>query len=264
MAKLKFDVMTKRRKSTAPGMPPGKETLSWVSDSATLIFGDRDAVVVDTFREDEAAHELVDWIDSFDRDLKAIFITRSHPDHSFGLRTLLEHYPTAQAIVSPPAGRSFSVEGRDVWSFNGNNGKTSLYIPSVDLVVAGEAIYDRTHPYMSDLDRDGRRMWLAGIDGIAGLYPKVVVVGHGPLDPDCEPKHIVATRTYIRDLEWLDHRTHTPRELYDRMLELYPDWINPGSLWATVHKLKDLRSLSQVHVKQCCNNAIFSSSMSHA
>jgi hypothetical protein len=29
----------------------------------------------------------------------------------------------------------------------------------------------------------------------------------------------------------LDEQTTSARELYDRMLELYPDRANPGSLW---------------------------------
>ena len=36
---------------TRPGLrvPPGHEALAWVANSATLIAGDRDAVLVDTF-----------------------------------------------------------------------------------------------------------------------------------------------------------------------------------------------------------------------
>jgi hypothetical protein len=33
--------------------------------------------------------------------------------------------------------------------------------------------------------------------------------------------------------------TRTPNELYDRMLELYPDRINPGSLWASAIKANE-------------------------
>jgi hypothetical protein len=30
----------------------------------------------------------------------------------------------------------------------------------------------------------------------------------------------------------------TARELYDKMLELYPDRANPGSLWGSAHVAK--------------------------
>ncbi|CAN7633368.1 hypothetical protein [Mesorhizobium sp. LjNodule214] len=82
-------------------------------------------------------------------------------------------------------------------------------------------------------DRAGRQAWLAAIDRLAAINPQAVVVGHGPLDPDCSPRHIDATRRYIRDLDRVDRETATARDLYDRMLALYPNRINPGSLWGS-------------------------------
>jgi hypothetical protein len=38
-------------------------------------------------------------------------------------------------------------------------------------------------------------------------------------------------RQYLRDFNRLDESSTTIRELYDAMLELYPDRANPGSLW---------------------------------
>jgi len=36
----------------------------------------------------------------------------------------------------------------------------------------------------------------------------------------------------------LNDATKTARELYDRMLELYPDRANPGSLWSSAAAAK--------------------------
>jgi len=33
-------------------------------------------------------------------------------------------------------------------------------------------------------------------------------------------------------------QTTTARELYDQMLKLYSDWINPGALWSSVLAVK--------------------------
>jgi hypothetical protein len=38
----------------------------------------------------------------------------------------------------------------------------------------------------------------------------------------------------------LNEETATARELYDRMLALYPDRINPGSLWGSANAAKSL------------------------
>jgi hypothetical protein len=36
----------------------------------------------------------------------------------------------------------------------------------------------------------------------------------------------------------LNHETKTARELYDKMLSLYPDRSNPGSLWGAANAAK--------------------------
>jgi hypothetical protein len=36
----------------------------------------------------------------------------------------------------------------------------------------------------------------------------------------------------------LSDATATPRELYDSMLEIYPDRVNPGSLWGAANIAK--------------------------
>ena len=64
------------------------------------------------------------------------------------------------------------------------------------------------------------------------------MVGHGPIDPDNSPRHIQETRRYIQDFMRADDETQTARELYDRMLALYPDRINPGSLWGSAKAAK--------------------------
>ena len=60
----------------------------------------------------------------------------------------------------------------------------------------------------------------------------------GPLHPDNSPRHIAETRRYIHDFIRLSEETAIARELYDRMLALYPDRINPGSLWGSANAAK--------------------------
>ena len=115
---------------------------------------------------------------------------------------------------------------------------TCLHVPSIALVIAGDAIYNATHPYLVESDHEGLLAWLAAIDKIEALKPLAVVVGHGPLDPDNAPRHIGETRRYIQDFMRLDAETATAQELYDWMLALYPDRINPGSLWGSANAAK--------------------------
>lgn len=43
MAMLNWKLLTKKRESSTQGLPPGKENLAWVTNTVTLIYGERDA-----------------------------------------------------------------------------------------------------------------------------------------------------------------------------------------------------------------------------
>jgi len=65
-----------------------------------------------------------------------------------------------------------------------------------------------------------------------------VIAGHGVLDPDSSPHHIEQTRGYIRDFNNVAASTSTAMELYEKVLALHPNRVNPGSLWATAKALR--------------------------
>jgi hypothetical protein len=69
------------------------------------------------------------------------------------------------------------------------------------------------------------------LDKIEVLNPSAVVAGHKIPAHDDSPRNGEETRQDIRDFIQLNDVTKTARELHARMLELYPDRANPGSLW---------------------------------
>src|SRR5260221_8123537 len=81
---LHWDVITIKRPGLTRELPPGKEELMWVANSVTLIYGKRDAVLVDTFLTIEQSETLLDWIVESGKNLTAIYITHGHGDHFFG------------------------------------------------------------------------------------------------------------------------------------------------------------------------------------
>jgi len=64
---LKYKVFTVTRPGLNRDVPPGKESLSWVANSATLIYGERNAVLVDTFLTVEQSNGLADAIVASER-----------------------------------------------------------------------------------------------------------------------------------------------------------------------------------------------------
>jgi glyoxylase-like metal-dependent hydrolase (beta-lactamase superfamily II) len=212
--------------------------------------------------------------------LATIYITHAHPDHFCGLKLLRDRFPEAQAvapqqvvdamqaafapkavenwrrrlpglipselaIAERPDGGTFDLEGREIVPIDightDTDHTTCLHLPSIGLVIAGDAIYNGTHPYFVESNRHRLGDWLAAIDKIEALNPSAAVVGHGPMEPDNAPRHIQETRRYIKDFIRLDDETRTAQELYDRILALYLDRINPGSFWGGANAAKASR-----------------------
>src|ERR1700726_4229227 len=94
-------VLAQKRRGMNRDLPPGKRDLRWVADSSTLIYGEHDAILVDTALTISQTQVLVDWVVASGKKLKAIYITHGHGDHFFGLAALQERYPQARALAIP-------------------------------------------------------------------------------------------------------------------------------------------------------------------
>jgi glyoxylase-like metal-dependent hydrolase (beta-lactamase superfamily II) len=262
---LRYKVFTVTRPGLNRDVPPGKESLSWVANSATLIYGEQDAVLVDTFLTVEQCNGLADAIVASGKTLKAIYVTHAHGDHFFGIKVLQDRFPSAKALATPAVvarmklqitpeklndrwrklfpnqiplqGDEIDLEGNKLVvvrvGYTDTDDTTCLHVPSIGLVAAGDAVYNGIHPFLNESNRRTRLEWIAALDKIDALKPSAVVAGHKIPGNDDSPKNVEETRRYIRDFIRLNDATKTARELYDKMLELYPDRANPGSLWSS-------------------------------
>jgi glyoxylase-like metal-dependent hydrolase (beta-lactamase superfamily II) len=241
--------------------------------ASTLIYGEHDAVLVDAFLSVKQASALADWVAARGRNLTTIYITHGHADHWFGLGTLLERFPNAKAVATPNTVKVMrqqaSAEARNQWEagFPGavperlviaeelegdvilleghelvavelghtdTDLTTCLHVPSIGLVVAGDAVYNDVHLYLVESNHETRGEWIAALDKIESLHPSAVVASHKRPERDDDPKNIEETRQYIRDFDRLAETATSTQELYDRMLELYPDRVNPTwALWSS-------------------------------
>ena len=106
-------------------------------------------------------------------------------------------------------------------------------------MVAGDAAYNDVHLYLAESNAQKRKEWIAALDKIESLYPRAVVASHKRPENDDNPRIIEETRQYIRDFDRLAETTKTAQELYDKMLELYPNRVNPEwALWSSVRAVK--------------------------
>jgi glyoxylase-like metal-dependent hydrolase (beta-lactamase superfamily II) len=139
-------------------------------------------------------------------------------------------------------GNVIDLEGRELVAVEvghtDTDNTTCLHVPSVGLVVAGDAAYNDVHLYLAESNAQTRREWITALDTIETLKPRAVIAGHKKAERDDSPGIIEETRQYIRDFERVASMTATARELYDQMLEIYPDRANPGSLWGSARAAK--------------------------
>src|SRR5260370_37100736 len=91
---LKWDVfVTPSIPVVTTDFAPGEQERPWPPISSTLIYGSRDAVVVDSFITLEQARAQADWIRSTGKSLITIYATHGHGDHFFGATVFFAWFP---------------------------------------------------------------------------------------------------------------------------------------------------------------------------
>ena len=260
-------------------LPPGVKKAKFQAIASTLIYGKQDAVLVDAFMTVKQTDALADWIAASGKNLTTIYITHGHGDHWFGIGVLLERFPNARAVATPDVvkvtrqhaspeilekvwkaafpgqiperlviaeelkGNVIELEGHGLVAVElghtDTDYTTCLNVPSIGLVVAGDAAYSDVHLYLVESNAKSRREWISALDKIESLNPHAVIASHKRPGNDDNPTIIEQTRQYIRDFDRLVESTTTAQELYDKMLELYPNRVNPGwALWSSARAAK--------------------------
>jgi glyoxylase-like metal-dependent hydrolase (beta-lactamase superfamily II) len=259
-------------------LPPGEQYRSWSPISATLIMGEREAVLVDPLLTVTQAEALARWVEATGKNLTTVYATHGHGDHFFGLSVILDHFPGARGVATPDVVQVmcqqassetvasfwekrfpgqipqhlviaealtesvFDLEGHDLvvveLGHTDTDNTTCLHIPDIGLVVAGDAAYNDVHLFLAESPSEKRREWIAALDAIEALNPRAVIAGHKRAGRADDPRILEETRQYIRDFDRIAENSATARETYDQVLAIHPDRVNPGVLWTSATALK--------------------------
>lgn len=182
--------------------------------------------------------------------LKAIYVTHAHGDHFFGIKILQDRFPNVKALATPEVvakmklqitpeklnsrwrklfqnqiaelisiaeplkGMEIDLEGSNLFvvrvGHTDTDDTTCLHVPSIGLVVAGDAVYNGIHPFLSESNKQTGWEWISALDKIDALKPSAVVAGHKIPGNDDSPKNVEETRQYIRDFIRLNDATKRP------------------------------------------------------
>jgi glyoxylase-like metal-dependent hydrolase (beta-lactamase superfamily II) len=273
MSDLQYEVMVHDglRRQRDQRLPDGSPIISSPVVS-TLIFGERDAVLVDPPFTYEQVSRVADWIERSGKHLAAVYATHGHGDHWFGTELLLQRFPAAVAYATegtitmmhqqgtvgraqmwdvdfpgliPPSPVVYQAIPVDGIKLEGHqlvavevghtdtDNTTVLHVPSIGLVVAGDVAYNGVHQYLLESSHGGVEAWLAALDKVAALHPSAVVAGHKNKDLPDDPDILKQTRDYLLNARRLLVRKPSPRKYFDQMIALYPDRLNVGPVWYT-------------------------------
>src|SRR6266446_2616567 len=219
-------------------LPPGASEMKWSPISSTLISGKRDAVLVDTAITVDQNQKLADWIAGSGKNLTAIHATHGHGDHFFGVNTIRKRFPNARFVATREVIDVMRKQASVPLVHTDTDGTTCLHAPSIGLAVCGDALYNDVHLHLGESDAEGRKEWIAALDKIESLKPVAAIAGHKRPDSPDTPNNIEATRQYIRDFDRIASQTKTALELYNEMIAIYPDRVNPAVLWYSAQAVK--------------------------
>jgi len=263
---LSYDVFTAPEAPFSAPPPRVGDPPAWDPKTSTLIFGARDAVLVDALMTVPEATALADWIALHQRRLTTIYITHGHGDHFLGLPVLLDRFPGARAVATPGTVQQMRKQSTPQVLDNGARARfpgqiadttavaepldaprfeleglplevietghtdtvdsTSLHVPDLGLIVSGDVAYNHCHMYVGATTAGSRAEWIAALDKLAALSPAAVVTGHKDPTQGNPPSVLAESRGYIEYYGQLREAGLADQDLFDAMVTRYPDWVS--------------------------------------
>jgi len=257
---------------------PNGEMRTFQPISTTLIHGERDAVLVDppfTMRQIE---DVAAWVAAGGKNITAILATHGHGDHWFGDREFSQRFdapivatagtiavmhgnvearqfvwdrlwpgqiPDAPVTAVTAPDTTLTLEGHEIRLVDVGHTDTErtsvVHVPDLDLVIAGDALYNGGHVFIGESAGGGLDAWRGAIRTIEALTPRHIVAGHKDKDLDDNADRVISeTRQYLDDAEASLAECSSATEFFRAMVERHPDlpygrtllWVGAKTIYA--------------------------------
>jgi hypothetical protein len=143
----------------------------------------------------------------------------------------LPETPVLPEALSAP---EFELEGQTLKAISVGQGDTEystvLHVPPAAAVI-GDVVYNRVHMLTAETNEQSREAWIASLDAVAALDPKIVVAGHKRVGATDLPENISASQQYLRDFSRIVNDGGSVQDIVTAMLQIHGDRDNPRVLW---------------------------------
>ncbi len=186
--------------------------------TSTLLYGTRDAVLIDASQLLSDAHRMVAEIIPMRKNLTYIYVSHFHPDHHFGLGVLHQAFPGAKIVALPSVVCDIvftSSDKLDTWSIDrfgpdtpdkttipvplheprlelegadillsddweGDSVNNSVvWVPSLRVLCATDVAFDDWNVWFIESNVGRRVKWRAALDRLKEFDARVIIPGHG-------------------------------------------------------------------------------------
>lgn len=255
---------------TSPTRAFGGDGRTFSPTTSTLICGATDCVLVDAQFLRPDIDSLIEMIEGTGKRLTTIFITHGHGDHHYGSATIASRWEGARVVATqgtvevitagqqreftqyralwgddlvapgdtpqPLQGDVIPLEGHELRVVEVGqadvHASAVLHVPALDAVVAGDVVYNRIHQMLALTGPAEWAAWIASVDAVEALRPRLVVAGHKHPEAadDDVPAILDGTRSYLRDFAAAVAAGGSSRDVVQAMQERYPEHGNLTTL----------------------------------
>ena len=232
-----------------------------IAVNSTLIYGDKDAILIDTQFRLSDAHRVVAAILESKKNLTTVYVTHPHPDHYFGMVVIRQAFPNAKFVALPKVvdgikaswqnrvnawkpqygdnipsnpiipdaleGKTLTLEGETLQVFGPLQGDSAgdnsfVWISSLKAIVGGDTLFSGAHFVYAPMSPAQKRDWAATIDQMAALKPAIVIPGHQIAGAPNDASVLVFMKQYMQDSDEAQASSQTANEFKSKMTALYP------------------------------------------